>query len=173
MDALFFDVTDDSGFLALVDPDAYAGFVDESWELEQLFERFVAQMRSRRLLIWGTERENVWRVRVQLTPAVLSGFREVAGTIAATQGRLLLTSYESLTMAAQFEDTTLPEPHESEQVIQVEPGTYRCRIIQLHDHADTEEHDRIVEAADVHYVLELLPSAAGEDPWRRVPWATV
>jgi hypothetical protein len=39
-----FEVTDDSGFLALVDPQAYEGFVDEDWELEELIDRFRREM---------------------------------------------------------------------------------------------------------------------------------
>lgn len=153
-----FEITDDSGFLAVADPDAYHGFVDENWEREQLLARFEEQARLGRLLIWETGAEKRWRVRVQRTPAHATGFAEIAGTIVSTAGRLLLTSYESRTMAAQFDDVTLPEPSELDQIVRVEPGTYRCRIIQLHDHAESEENDGVVADAEVHYVVELLGS---------------
>jgi hypothetical protein len=158
MDSHHFAVNDDSGFLALVDPDAYRGFVDENWERAQLLERFEEQTRLGRLLIWETGEENRWRVRVALEPVDVAGYAEIAGTIVSTEGRLLLTSYDSLTMAAQFEDVTLPEPRERNQVMDVEPGTYRCRIIQLHDHAESEEADSALADAEVHYVVELLRS---------------
>ena len=59
-----YEITDDSGFLALVDPDAYRGFVTKNWELDDLLARFKAEMSGRRLLIWGTGCENTWSVRV-------------------------------------------------------------------------------------------------------------
>ena len=64
-----------------------------------------------------------------------TGFREVNDSIVASQGRLLLTKYESLTMAAHFADATLPEAHERDQIPSVPPGAYDCRIIQLSDAA--------------------------------------
>jgi len=48
------EVTDDSGFLALVVPATYETFVDSDWTLEQLLTHFKAQMDLRSLLIWGT-----------------------------------------------------------------------------------------------------------------------
>jgi hypothetical protein len=50
------EVTDDSGFLALVDPDAYESFVAEDWSLEQLIEHFKGEMAQGRLLIWDIQR---------------------------------------------------------------------------------------------------------------------
>ena len=90
-------------------------------------------MRDRHLLIWGTGMELFWSIDVSFQPTRASGFREVVGSIDASRGRLLLTSYESLTMAAQFPDVTLPEAHERGQVLSVSPGLYDCRIVQLSD----------------------------------------
>jgi hypothetical protein len=39
-----FKITDDSGFLAIVNPHKYNSFVDENWELPQLFNHFVNEM---------------------------------------------------------------------------------------------------------------------------------
>lgn len=50
-------VTDDSGFLALIDPDEYSGFVAEDWALEDVVTRFHEEMAARHLLIWGTGQE--------------------------------------------------------------------------------------------------------------------
>lgn len=56
-----------------------------------------------------------------------------------------MTNYESLTMAAQFDDVTLPQnpqKHELDQVVNVPPGEYTCRVTQLRDPDDEEaEHD--------------------------------
>ena len=77
--------------------------------------------------------EHVWSIDVLFEPIELTGFREVTGSITASQGRLLLSNYESLTMAAQFADVTLPEAPERDQILSVSPGTYDCRIVQLSD----------------------------------------
>ena len=63
------------------------------------------------------------------------------GSIGASRSRLLLTNYESLTMAAQFPDITLPEAHERGQVLSVSPGLYDCRIVQLSD-PESVRHSR-------------------------------
>ena len=130
---MLFKITDDSGFLALVDPDAYDGFVGSDWTWDALQDHFVREAREQHLLAWSTGMEHVWRIDVLFQPVELTGFREVNGSIVASQGRLLLTNYESLTMAAQFADVTLPEAHERDQILSVSPGTYDCRIIQLSD----------------------------------------
>jgi hypothetical protein len=53
-----FTVTDDSGFLAIIDPDAYRGFVHADWTWETIKEHFRREMRERHLLIgppaWST-----------------------------------------------------------------------------------------------------------------------
>ena len=78
-DHLRVEVTDDSGFLAIVDPDAYESFVDEDWELDALVAHFLAQMRANRLLLWGTGREDMWLVDVRSKPASDPGYRELTG----------------------------------------------------------------------------------------------
>ena len=105
---MLFKVTDDSGFLAIIDPDAYRGFVHADWTWDTIQEHFRREMRDRHLLIWGTGMEHCWSIDVSFQPTRASGFREVVGSIDASRGRLLLTNYESLTMAAQFRDVTLP-----------------------------------------------------------------
>jgi hypothetical protein len=173
MTAPVYEAIDDSGFLALIDPDAYVGFVDENWSFEQLCEHFLSQMREHHLLIWDTGMEFVWRVCVALKPVEQSGFREVSGFITSTDGWLLLTSYDSLTMAAQFEDVTLPEPQERNLLFRVEPGMYRCRIVQLHNHDYIPEPDSGIEDAEVHYIIELLRSQEPTEPWSAIPWFEV
>lgn len=37
---IVFTISDDSGFLAIIEPSNYISFVDEDWELEQLFNHF-------------------------------------------------------------------------------------------------------------------------------------
>ncbi|HEX5717795.1 MAG TPA: hypothetical protein VF179_16675 [Thermoanaerobaculia bacterium] len=161
-----FEVTDDSGFLAIVDPDAYEGFVGEDWEHEQLLERFRSQMAARRLLIWGTGSEDTWRVEVRSPGERPAGFRQATGPISSTRGRLLLTSYDSLSMAAQFADVSLPQAHERELLLEVEPGTYRCRITQLRDPDDFD-----ASPGPCDFVVELEPGGAPDPAWQEIPWS--
>jgi len=163
-----FKVTDDSGFLAIIDPDAYRGFVSADWTWETIRRRFIREMRERHLLIWGTGLAHFWSIDVSFHPTKATGFREVTGSIAASQGRLLLTNYESLTMAAQYSDVRLPEAHEREQVLSVSPGPYDCRIIQLSD----PESDAPLEEA-VNFIYEFTEATSPRTFWRELPWTTV
>lgn len=160
------EVTDDSGFLALVDPDAYQGFVGEDWTFEALVAHLEAAMSEQRLLIWGTGLEGFWRVEVSTAGTAANAFREISGPIEVSAGRLLLTNYESLTMAAQFRDVSLPEDHQRDQVISLAPGTYNCRILQLFDPDEDLE-----EGEGPDFVLEILPAEAPAAAWQKVPWS--
>jgi hypothetical protein len=158
-------VTDDSGFLAIIDPDAYRGFVQEDWTLDLLWERFAREMADRHLLIWGTGVENIWSVQVSFQPTGTSGFREVVGSIVSSRGRLLLTNYEGLTMAARFSDIILPQAHEQEEVLQVQPGLYDCRIVQLSDPSTSAPFEE-----PVSFIYEFKPVTQHREAWSQIPW---
>src|SRR5215203_2009722 len=104
MDQLRFEIPDDSGFLALIDPDAYESFVNKDWGFDELVAHFINQMQKQRLLIWGTGAEELWRVQVRFSTSAVRGYREVDGSLVVTNNRLLLTNYDALTMAAQFQE---------------------------------------------------------------------
>ncbi len=159
------EVSDDSGFLGILDPDGYESFVAADWELEQLTAHFRIQMRRERLLLWGTGCEGLWLVDVRRAPSGITGFREVTGTIESSAGRLALTNYESLTMAAQFEDVTLPQTHEQDQVLEVPRGRYRCRVVQFQD------PDQELDEERVGFVVELTPTNEPHAAWDAFPWS--
>ena len=158
---MLFKVTDDSGFLAIIDPDAYRGFVHADWTWDTIQEHFRREMRDRHLLIWGTGMEHFWSIDVSFQPTRASGFREVVGSIGASRGRLLLTNYESLTMAAQFPDVTLPEAHERGQVLSVSPGLYDCRIVQLSDPKSGAPFEE-----PVSFIYEFTRATSSREVWR-------
>ena len=160
------EVTDDSGFLALIDPDGYSGFVGAGWDAGQMLDRFSREMAARHLLIWGTGQEGGWTVSVSFAMSQLTGLREVRGSIVSTKGRLCVTNYESLTMAAQFSDVTLPERHQAGLVVTVAPGSYLCRIVQLSMVASGWDR-----AVPPDFLVELRPEPVLEPVWGKIPWA--
>jgi hypothetical protein len=161
-----FEVTDDSGFLALVVPAAYETFVSRNWTLGQIMSHFKKQMASRSLLIWGTGLEGCWNVDVKLVRTKVSGHREVTGPLQVVGQSLLLTNYESLTMAAQFKDVTLPEKHEKDLLIKVADGNYSCRIIQMFDPEKSESAGE----GQPDFVIEVVKAAKSQTPWESIPW---
>ncbi|GAA0581078.1 hypothetical protein GCM10010172_77550 [Paractinoplanes ferrugineus] len=80
---------DDSGFLALIDPDTYPGFVAEDWDYDSVMEHFAAAMAARRMLLWHTGDGGWWHVEVSDT-APAAGFRRTAGPIRSAAAGLVV-----------------------------------------------------------------------------------
>jgi hypothetical protein len=160
-------VTDDSGFLALIDPDSYAGFIGSDWEPDDLRALFYREMAARHLLIWGTGQEGRWTVEVSASQPPGVAIRDVVGAIVSSHGRLLVTNYESLTMAAQSRDVILPEAHQSDLIVRIEPGAYRCRVVQT-----ALEPGDWAEGPAAEFFIALTPSPGGgaSTPWTSIPW---
>jgi hypothetical protein len=159
-------VPDDSGFLAVVVPSTYGSFVGSDWEFDQLMDHFRRQMSRGSLLIVGTGLEGKWRVGVGLGGCSEQGFREVVGALQVVGGSVLVTNYESLTMAAEFDDVRLPEPHEKHQVVELPDGTYGCRVVQMFD---PEQEDSAGEGS-VDFMLEFVQTSNLTAPLRDIPW---
>jgi hypothetical protein len=166
-----YEVADDDGFLGLLDPDAYAGFVGV-WTVDTLLAQLQTQMRERRLLLWGTGREDIWRVRVELGTTPPSGFREVTGPIVSTRGRLLLTHWGAITMAATYDDTQLRESHERDLLVEVPPGAYRCTVVQIDD-PDADIRDDHYVRPNADFILVLTRTDEPQAPWSEIPWADI
>jgi hypothetical protein len=160
------EVTDDSGFLALVVPATYETFVASDWSFYQILAHFKAQMARRSLLIFGTGLEGFWKVDVVRKRVTVKGFREVLGAIEVAGGALLLTNYESLTMAAQFKDVKLPEKHQKDLVVSIPDGNYSCRIVQMFD------PDREASAGDdkPNFVIDVVKASSKIAAWESIPW---
>ncbi len=163
------EVPDDSGFLALVVPASYQSFVSEDWDFDLLRVHFRQQMAERSLLIWGTGLEGFWRVDLRVGASDVRGFREVTGPIRVVGGSVLVTSYDSLTMAAQYSDVLLPQPHEQELLVELPDGDYSCRIVQMFD---PDRHDH-VDGASADFVLVLSERSGVLPEWSEIPWLTL
>lgn len=133
-----FEITDDSGFLAVVNVDRYKTFVTEDWELRELMDHFIAEMNNDNLVIWGTGYGNIWSVAVSFDPATQPAFRECTKTIEVTAGRLYLTNYESLTMVASFAHCSLPPKHQKDNYFELPNGLYKLTIRQFCDPKDLD-----------------------------------
>jgi hypothetical protein len=162
-----FKITDDSGFLAIVNADRYKSFVHEDWELHELMDHFIAEMNNDNLIIWATGLENYWAVAFLTAPSPKPTFREFTKTIEVTAGRLYLTNYEDLTMVAQFADEKLPPTHQEDKYIDLPNGRYSLTIRQLYDpvHIDPDVPDAI------HFEIIAIPAAASAiDPIEKIFW---
>ena len=127
-------ISDDSGFLAIVNSDTYKSFVDEDWQLTQLMEHFVDEMNNKNIIFWATGNQSSWTVSFVEKSDNKKSFREFTSTINVTDGKLYLTNYDDLTMSAQFEDTKIPAKHNSDLIIKLENGLYDLTIRQLFDY---------------------------------------
>jgi hypothetical protein len=156
--------------VALVNLDQYVSFVGPDWKLDQLKAHFVDQMKLGAMLAWGTGASGNWRIQIAHKLNSTKGTRDFTGTIVATGDKLYLTSYDELTMAAQFDDVRLPRKGTEDWFFTVEPGTYKCRIVQLYDpeEADSEE---VFNQETPHFVIEIQKTKArGANKFREVPW---
>ena len=114
--------------VALADLASYRSFVAADWTLDQLRAHFAAEAARGAMVAWGAGESGNWRIAV-VRERGPGGFREFAAPIRAT-GRLLhLVGYDELTMAAQFADVRLPEPHGGVWPVAVQPGWYECRVL--------------------------------------------
>jgi len=169
MDPLHYEVTDDSGFIGIADPDAYRLSLDLDLPLDKVGDGFKQENARLRLIFWGTGREDVWRVRVTFTPYVGETFREFESLIRSSRGRLQLVSYDDVSMAAEYPAHALTSPTYDEWRVDVPLGLYRCRVIQRFD---PEPYDPELRDEDADFVIELTPvNAPATEQVGRLYWA--
>ncbi|MGM7648888.1 hypothetical protein ACSVDM_28595 [Nocardia sp. JW2] len=160
------EMTDDSGFLGLVDPHTYTSFVGENWTLEMLFERFESEIRQQTMLFWGTGGEEQWRIDISNSSVDprLPVIRQITGPITVTRGELIVVNLETVTMAAQYAESAVDDDKDIYgSGIELPNGDYICTVTQLTD----PEEDRTHEGPDFH--LQLIAGRAS--PWSGVAWS--
>jgi len=168
-----YEVTDDSGFLALVDLAGYRSFVGADCTPGRLLRHFEAEVERGCLAIWGTGREDLWRVEVRFGRSPEPGFREFTTLLRASGEHLLLTNYESLDMAASHERAVLPERHQDGLRIPVASGLYSCRIVQRFD---PEPYDPPCGDGGPDFLVELTPASDADERGGGVtviPWTDI
>ncbi|WP_433672157.1 hypothetical protein ACQP06_11250 [Nocardia sp. CA-136227] len=160
------EMTDDSGFLGLVDPHAYTSFVGEDWTLESLFEHIESELPQQSILLWGTGGEEQWRIDLSDSPVDphLPIIRQTTGPITVTGGELIVVNLDTVTMAAQYADSSVADDKEIYgSSIELPNGDYTCTITQLTD----PEEDRTHDGPDFHLHLH----AGRTSPWSEIAWS--
>ena len=84
-------ISDDSGFLAIVNSDTYKSFVDEDWQLNQLMRHFVDEVNNKNIIFWATGNQSIWTIKFVDKSENNKAFREFTSTINVTDGKLYLT----------------------------------------------------------------------------------
>lgn len=133
MNNLQLRITDDSGFLAVVNSDTYLSFVDENWDLPLIIEHVITEMNHQHIIIWANGPEDEWIVSFTNQSSGQKSFREFHSTITVTNEKLYLTNFEDLTMAAQFKNEKIPSNCNSDLAIPLENGQYLVTVRQLFD----------------------------------------
>jgi hypothetical protein len=164
-----FKITDDSGFMGLVNVDKYDSFVNENWEFSELRERFIQEMNRCNLLFWSTGLEGLWNVRITTDEGEQKPFRTISGDINVTDEKLFLINYEDLSMAAQFQDQKLPQKHNADLGLKIENGNYRVQINQMFNPDNFPQDD----SDKVHFeivIKKLLDDKVRVNKFDIIPW---
>lgn len=159
-------ISDDSGFIGLIDANKYESFVDNNWNLDQLFDHFKKQIMNNTLLLWGTGSENIWKIEVNEGITNTKGYRNIIGSIKVSNNALYLINYESLTMAAQFSEVALPEKHMLDLKIPISNGNYNIQIIQY----SAPDMD---SSSNTDFIIEYDKTEILSNTWKKVAWCDI
>jgi hypothetical protein len=159
------ELSDDSGFLGLVDPSTYDPEIGQPVNYENTIAHVKTQMESRRLLLWATGMENIWRIVVTSAkvPESVDSYRQISGPITVASNRLCLVNYESLTRAGKPPIEPLPLRHFEYACFRVSPGLYNCSVFQITDPKTYSDN-----ATD--FRIELTKTGAQLPPWSEIAW---
>ncbi|MGB4811441.1 MAG: hypothetical protein WBP13_03025 [Methylophilaceae bacterium] len=159
----------DCSALALVNPKKYVSFVGEDWyENKNLINHLITQTNQLNILMWGTGFEFDWIVEFKEGISNKNGFREFTGFLNNQDDALFLMNYDSLTMAAQFDDIELPDKETAKYRVNIPNGLYKFRVLQL---VDTSQDGWWNEFADVPaFTIEYERVPTGSNNINAIPW---
>lgn len=165
-----FQISDDASFLGLINTDLYESFIDEDWEFEDIEVRVVRECQKGHLLFWGTSVPNLWTVRICSQASSANAFQSFKGKIKVSNSKLHLINYESITLAAHFEDEQLPNSDLEALYVTLDNGIYDVNIRQLFD----PERDVIEdESLGFEIVLQKSTDTASFplNPFKELVWS--
>lgn len=158
----------DGSHLAIGDLDRYESFVGEWSENDRLRRHLLAQAKSESIIAWGSGFETDWPISIKPGISEQKGYREFRSVISTQSGKLHLINYDSLTMAAQFDDYRLPDKETISYGFQILPGRYVFRIVQLVN-PDTNWWETLGDAPA--FLIEYEPADNSDLPQQIIPWA--
>lgn len=168
------EISDDSGFLAIVDASQYPSFVAENWQLDQLMEHFTTAMNKQQMVMWQSNNDGggFWRIDIKDEPSEKEAHRSLEQTIRVTDGKLFLTNYDDLTMAAQYEKYKIPSDANDDLVLELPNGLYKITVRQLFDPAENNYNE---EDGDDDFDFEMIIAAADQESAAvdKVIWSTI
>lgn len=149
---------DEDGFVCIVAPDTYEGFVHVDWTLDSLLARFVEQMNRGSLFIAYPGPDDADSdIAFETMPRETSEGRTASGTVQVGPAGLWLTDYTQLTMAAQFSDESSIAKYS--QRLPIAPGQYQ---VTLHKEITGDEST---------FILTVSPAYSSEIVQQHsVPW---
>lgn len=155
---------DEDGFVALVSPDAYSGFIGEDWTLDQLIPCFLKNLNTGALFVahLGPDLANE-PLRISSTRSPIPALREFSSLIQVGQAGVQVTDYTQLTMSAQFADE--PPITRSHLTLPIPAGVYQVTLRQF---AQSYE-----DGVDPVAELIVEPAAATKvvQSFESIPWA--
>jgi len=165
-----FQISDDASFLGLINTDLYESFISEDWEFEDIENRIIRECKNGHLLFWGTSVPNLWTVRICDQASDQKAFQSFQGKIKVSQSKLHLINYESITLAAHFEDEKLPNSDIEALYVPLENGIYNVNVRQLFD----PEKD-LIEDESLGFELVLQKSVENAafpvNPFKELIWS--
>ncbi len=90
----------------------------------------------------------------------------MSGPVRVAGGAVLVTNYDSLSMAAQFKDVRLPEQYQRDLLVEIPDGHYCCRVAQMFDPGKVES----AGPGKPDFVLEFSRPAGTPAAWSEIPW---
>lgn len=122
----------DASLLTLANLELYPSFIGRDWsENFKLQKHLLDESDKMSIVLWGTGFECDWKVAFREGITDQKGVRSSEQYINNSTGDLYLLNFDSLTMAAQFEDHSLPDEETSEYKIELPKGLLKIRIIQM------------------------------------------
>jgi hypothetical protein len=149
------EIVDDSGFIGIVNYQKYNSFINPDWEFQDIKNRIIEETNKKNLLFWATGIEDTWKVLFTNEQSSKIEFRESKGVIEVTEKKLYLTNYDTLTMAAQFNDLKLPEIHHKELFYTLDNGIYMVKIRQMNNPEETKTNN---QDTDFEIILNKITS---------------
>ena len=150
-----FSEVDEDGFVALVCPDTYLGYIDEDWTPEQLTEHCLGQMNAQALFIAHPGPQLACEpLRIANNPSPLAASWEASNVLHVGKSGLWITDYVQLTMAAQFNNERPVAGYHT--CLPVQAGMYRVTLRQVATQPAIEVIIQEANACDRRCVLSAI-----------------